>query len=559
MLSRLSIENVAVIERAELEFQSGFNVLTGETGAGKSMIIDALGAVLGERTSKDIVRTGEEIARVSAIFEKISNETLFSLHELGFDPDEDGMFLLQRHITSEGKNVCYINGRAVTVGVLREIGRLLVNTHGQHENQNLLQAEKHVDYLDRLGNHLEDRRQYEQSYHEYCNIHKQLKKLEVSEDEISRRIDILNFQIDEIEKANITIGEEASLTEKCLFYRNSEHISDAIKKANNLLGSDSFEKDSVSQRLSDAVSSLEIIAEQFPAVNSLIENMHSVLAQFDECEDSLDSLTKQLSFDESERDMAEERLSELHRLLSKYGPKEEDILQFYDNCKKELESIEHASESRESLQVELDRAQDIMVDAAEKLTEARKKAAVDFSTKVCDELAFLDMPGVKLEVKFDKAPLTVVGAERVEFCISANPGEPAKSIAKIASGGELSRIMLAIKSVLADVDDIDILIFDEIDNGISGHAAQKVGNKLRQLTTSNVKSRQILCVTHLAQIAAQAHHHLLIKKDVHDNRTFTTVVPLDDMGRRRELARIISGEITSSAMEAADEMLSRYR
>lgn len=558
MLSQMNIENVAVIERANLDFESGLNVLTGETGAGKSIIIDALSAVLGERTSKDIIRTGSKEARISALFRSISQSTKEGLEKIGCVV-ENNEVLLQRTISSDGKNVCYVSGRPVTVSVLREIGRLLVNTHGQHENQNLLLVDNHVNYLDKFGDLLSVRSKYEESYHRYCSIHKKIKNVQVDEAERDRKIDLLKYQIKEIEDISPVEGEEESLTEKCLFYKNNEQISMAIRKAMVAISSDSSDRDSALQSITMSASYLKTIENQFSTIKPLLDRLYGVISEFEDCESELREISRNLVFDEEEREQNEQRLSLIRRLLNKYGPTVSDVLDFNEKCRKELESIEKSDELLLELNKQLEQEEDIMIDAANELTAARHKVADKFVKQVEYELKYLDMPNVVLEVQFQKAPLTIVGAEKIEFCISTNPGEPAKPIAKIASGGELSRIMLAIKTVLANIDDIDTLIFDEIDNGISGRAAQKVGEKLYQIASDKVNSHQVLCVTHLAQIAAQAQHHFLIEKSIQNNRTYTTISPLNEMGRRREIARIISGEITSSALDAADEMLSRTR
>ena len=512
MLWSLHIENIAVIEKADITFDAGFNVLTGETGAGKSIIIDSINAVLGERVSRDLVRSGSEQAAVSAVFSDLSAAAQDKLRELGFETDEDGMLLIQRTISAEGKGGCRINGRPATVSMLRECGRLLVNIHGQHENQALLAPEKHVEYLDRLGGLMPLRAEYRAAYEEWQRLRRQLDAVQMDEDQKLRQLDLLRYQVDEIEAAELVPGESAQLQERRTFFRNVEKIAQGLYAARALLQGD----------------------------------------------EEVRGLTEQLEFDPQELEQVESRLDVIRRLTAKYGPEEEDVLALLEKARQELEQIETADETAARLRIQLEKAEKAAGEAARRLTAARQKAAEIFTRDVLEQLKFLDMPGVRLQVQILPVPLTAAGGDHVEFRIAANPGEEPKSIARIASGGELSRIMLALKSVMADADDIDTLVYDEIDVGISGRAAWKVGIKLRE-TAQGTKAvrRQVLCVTHLAQIAAQAHHHLLIEKSVHDGRTYTAVRSLDRAGREDELARIIGGEVTAASREAAREMLDR--
>lgn len=554
MLSRLCIENIAVIERAELELHTGFNVLTGETGAGKSMVIDALNVVLGERVSRELIRTGEESAHVSAIFEQLSPTVIRFLKERGFAPDEDGSLLVQRHVFADGKGQCRIGGRPATVSVLREIGRTLVNVHGQHENQALLSVDKHLEYLDKLGNLLPLKEVYADSYHRYCAVRRDLKKLDMDEAEKARRTELLRFQIQEIEDAALQVGEEEALQQKRQFFRNAEKIVSSVTRAQQALSGDTDE-DGACERVSDGAQALTAASAFWQELAPLAERVQALSLELGECATELRQMSDRMGFDGAERDGVELRLETIHRLKVKYGPTEERVLQYLEECKRELSKIEYSEERQRELNLQLDKIEEEMIGHAERLTKARIAAAEDFSRRVGEELAFLDMPRVKLVVAVEPTALTATGGDKVEFLISANLGEPPKSIAKIASGGELSRIMLALKSVMADVDDIDTLIFDEIDTGISGHAAQRVGLKLKETAASRTRGRQILCVTHLAQIAAMAHHHLLVEKCERNNRTYTEVKALSHEERRRELARIISGEVTDAGLRAAEEML----
>ena len=554
MLSTLYIENLAIIEKAELAFDAGFNVLTGETGAGKSIIIDALGAVLGERTSRDLVRTGSAEALVSATFTELSASVTEELREQGFEPDEDGSLLITRRIAADGKTACRIGGRPATVAVLREIGRRLVNIHGQHENQTLLSVDRHRGYLDALGQLQPVWEAYAETYHRYCAIRRELKKLDMDEDAKERRMELLRFQINELEAADIKVGEEEALKKRRDIFRSSEKITAALRRAESAYNGDD-DRDGVSVLLSAVTESLQTAAGLLEDLQPLAERVQTLTYELDACGDELRDAAENLTFDEAERDAVEDRLAYLRRILTKYGGTEEAALDMLAACREELDGIVTSDARIIELNAELAKAQDVMVAAANRLTESRRTAADRFAARVQEELTFLDMPRVTLAVSIEPTALTVNGADKVEFLISSNPGEPPRSIAKIASGGELSRIMLAIKSVMADVDDIDTLIFDEIDTGISGHAAQRVGLKLRATATSGVRSRQILCVTHLAQIASQGHHHLLISKEVVNERTFTRVSGLDEVGRERELARIVSGSVTEASLNAAREML----
>lgn len=556
MLRSLYIENIAVIERAELELCPGLNVLTGETGAGKSMVIDALGAVLGERTSRELVRTGCDQATVSAVFTDVSAPVREALASLGYAPDEDGALLLSRQVGADGKGGCRVGGRPATVSVLREIGRLLVNVHGQHENQALLATDTHIGYLDRMGELLPLREDYAAHYHRYCEIRRQLRRLDVDEEEKNRRLELLRYQVEELEAAALREGEEETLLSRRTLFRNSEKLLSLLRRAGAALEGDD-EQDGAASLLSIASESLETAAPLMETVAPLSERVQALVYELEECRAALRDASEQLLFDESERDEVEARLALIHKLTLKYGGSVETALRTLEQNRRELSTIESAEEEIRRLSAQLEAVQEEMVQAASRLTRARRAAAETFAGRVQEELVFLDMPRVTFTVSVEPTALTATGGDRVEFLLSANAGEPAKPLSKIASGGELSRIMLAIKTVMADVDDIDTLVFDEIDTGISGRAANKVGIKLRQAASSENRGRQILCVTHLAQIAAQAHHHLLIEKAVRDGRTYTDVRPLDRAGRETELARIVSGEVTNSSLQAAREMLDK--
>mgnify|MGYP001014776912 CR=1 FL=1 len=552
MLTSLHIENIAVIEQASIDLGIGLNILTGETGAGKSMVIDAINVVLGERISRDIVRTGSDQARVTAVFSDVSTKTCKKLDDLGYSVDEDGVLLIQRTISAEGKGNCRINGQPTTVAMLRTIGRLLVNIHGQHENQSLLSPERHVDYLEQLGGISPIHAEYSEAYERFSMIKRQLEQTEMDDGLKARRVDMLRYQIEEIESADLNPGEEDELKSQREIYRNAEKIAVSLSSARECL-SGGEDSGGVLSWLSHAVSSLQDAGRYVEDMAELARRAESVLYDLEECSEELRDYVTHFDFEPGELEQVEDRLAQIHKLTSKYGKDEEEVLTFLEQARQELDSIEMSDIKAEQLKNELIKAENIAIELAKKLSEARRKAAREFEKSVGEQLAFLDMPGVRLSVSIEPGELGPGGIDHVEFLIAPNPGETPRPLSKIASGGELSRIMLAIKSVMAHADDIDTLVFDEIDTGISGYAAHKVGIKLRE--TSN--SRQVICVTHLAQIGAQAHHHFLIEKSVREGRTYTNVTALDYDGCIRELARIIGGSVSPAALETAREMLSK--
>lgn len=555
MLTQLYIENIAVIERADVSFDRGFNVLTGETGAGKSMVIDAINAVLGERIGRDIVRSGTPAAVVSAVFDRLPKTVTDKLDELGYPPEEDGTLLIRRQIGADGRGSCHINGRVATVSLLREIGRLLVNIHGQHENQSLLSPDKHLEYLDRMGELGQQREQYVALYRKYCAVYKELRSLDTDEEQKQRRLELLQYQLKEIEDAALVAGEETALEEKRRLFRHSEKITEGLRAAQQLLRGED-DTDGGLTLVSRAVRELGAGGRVSDEVLQLSQRLETALFELEACADAVDDTAEELAFNEEERDRVEQRSELIRKLTSKYGADTAAVLAYAEKARAEFNTIENADERRMELETELDRLGKEVVAAAETLTALRKAAGEVFARQVAEELRSLDMPGVKLAVAIEPISLNATGGDKVEFRISANPGEEPKSIAKIASGGELSRIMLAMKSVMADADEIDTLIFDEIDAGISGHAAQQVGLKLWETARSTEKrQRQVLCVTHLAQIAAKGDRHLLIRKAVRDGRTFTEVTPLDRDAREQELARIIGGRVSEANLVAAGEML----
>lgn len=552
MLSKLYIENIAVIERAEIDFSKGFNVLTGETGAGKSILVDSINAVLGQRTSRELIRTGAEKAFVSAEFEGVSPAAMQELAELGYEPDTDngGTVMLRREIRSDGKNTVRINDRPASISDLRSVGRLLINIHGQHENQALMSVDRHMKYLDSMGGYSDKLSEYASIYRAYASAAHELSRMRTDDAEKARRADMLRFQINELESADITPGETESLKKRRNAIENAERISGALNGAYGLInGGD--ESDGAFSMLQQAAALLSDISPFCDGAGGLAERVSSIVYELEDISSELSSMNDENEFNPSELDEIENRLETLAKIRRKYGD-EQEALDYLEKARAELDSIERSDELLAEMTQKARECYHKALRAAGELTELRKTAAEKFCNAVGRELTFLDMPSVKLAVDIQPCQLNIHGADTVEFLISANPGEPPKPIGKIASGGELSRIMLAIKTVLADIDDIDTMIFDEVDTGISGRAAHKVGVKLHEVS----RSRQIICITHLAQMAAQADTHLLIKKNVAGGRTFTSVTPLGFEQRKQELARINGGDVITDAMlQTAEELL----
>lgn len=551
MLAQLFINNIAVIERASIDLDQGFTVLTGETGAGKSIIIDAIHAVLGERTSKELVRTGAPSASVSALFTELSQDTMELLDSLSVPEEEDHSLLIQRDIRLEGKSACKLNGAPATVSMLKTIAPRLVGIHGQHESYELLSPELHMNYIDSFARIEDLLEKYQESYRKVRELQRQLKALNTDEGEKSRRLDLLRYQIDEIEGAGITPGEREELAQNREAARNSEKISTAVETVKAMLSGDEDTSGLLSD-VSRAVEELERACAYLPQLEEPAQRLREAGFLLEDVSGALHSLS--VDFDPSALDTIEERLDQLYRLGLKYGETEEQMLQYLENCREELHKIEFSDEEREKLEGEYEQAKRRAIALAKELSEKRKAAAERFTKQVKSELAFLNMPGVEFVVEIQRVPLTPTGCDKLQFLVSANKGEPAKPLSKIASGGELSRIMLAVKTVLSGRDKIDTLIFDEVDAGVSGAAANKIGEKLRQVS----QNRQVLCITHLPQIAAMADHHLRISKHVVKGRTFTQVDPLDWEGRKQEVARIIGGDnITQLQLDMAEEMLKK--
>ncbi len=550
MLSNLQIENIAVIKSASIDFENGFNVMTGETGAGKSIVIDSLNAILGERTSRELIRSGADSASVCAEFQNVGDNVKNELEKLGIEKDDT--LIVSRKLTPDGKNVCRINGMPATVSMLKALGVQLVNIHGQLDNQSLLSPETHCSFIDKLAGSGRELNEFKELYSLYIKKENELKSLNTDVNEKNRRLDILNYQIEEIQKADIRPGEKDELTEKLGFLRNAEKVLDLLHTAYAALNGDGempgaadIAADAASKLLSAADYSSDF-AETANGVNDAAMNLS---AYTEELRDKIYSL----DYDPNETERAEERLDVIYRLSQKYGDSEEDILAYLENAEKERDALSFSDERAEQLRAETEKAYNEALAAAKKLSEIRIEAGKKFSADVERELAFLDMPSVKFIVNDSVGELYENGIDNIEFLLSANAGEEPKPLSKIASGGELSRIMLAIKCVLSVLDDIDTLIFDEIDSGVSGRAALKIAAKMKELS----KTHQVICVTHLAQIAAFADEHKLISKEEKDGRTYTCIASLDYNGRKYELARIMGGlTVTQSILNSAEELLS---
>ena len=528
MLSTLSIENIAVIKHADINFGRHFCVLTGETGAGKSILIDSLNSVLGARTSKELVRHGCNEADISAFFEDVSESVVNKLCELGFSAD-DGQLLISRKIGADGRSSCRINGKPATVQMLREIAPLLINIHGQHDNQLLLDSSKHRIYLDRMANLGELLSEYKKAYDEMCSIKKEINSLDSDDEERARRLEVLSYQIDELENANIVPGERQSLNERRNRILNSEKNAKTISSVMAMLSGGERYSAGAGSLVSDAAHELSKCTATIPELEEPFSRLEDMGYELRDITDTLYSVLSELNYSPDEIDEIEQRLDTLYRLSKKYGADEEAMLAFLDDAIAERDGILSYEKNTENLIKRLKAATEKTEKLADELSKKRHIAAEDFSKRVCDETAFLNMPNIKFSAEFTPTELYTYGNEKIEFLISVNLGEPLKPLSKVASGGELSRIMLAIKNVLAGSDDVDTLIFDEIDTGISGRAADRVGLKLKEVG----KYRQVICVTHLAQIAAKADEHLLIEKSDNISSDMTETKVFEIKNERR--------------------------
>ena len=547
MLSLLHIENIAVIESADISFDRGFNVLTGETGAGKSIVIDAISAILGERAYRDMIRTGSGKASVRAVFTDLPELPWFSENGVEYDDET----VIQREIFLDGKNVCRVNGSLVSVTILRKLGIQLINIHGQHDSASLFDEENHLTFLDAFADNEALRLSYGEKYQSVSDLRRQIDKMTMDEGEKLRRMETLKYQIAEIEKADLEPGEDDKLEARRKVLQNTEKLSDGLNTATECLygGEDS---DGASGLLAQAEYALARLSRFTDSFQTLHERVADLMYQVQDAAEEVRDARDDLSYSADELEQIESRLDTIHKLRRKYGVTCEDILAYLDKAKKELDDIEFADDHLEKLKKKLEKAEKTAWEAALALRENRQKTAKAMSERILTELAQLDMPRVQFECAFTETELSPRGADAVAFYMSANAGEALKPMSKVASGGELARIMLAMKNVLAEKDQVATLIFDEVDTGVSGRAAQKVAEKLRSVAAH----KQVLCVTHLPQLAALAQTHLLIAKSERDGRTYTSVTPLDIEGRKRELARIIGGtNITETTLKSAEEML----
>ena len=550
MLSVLKIQNIAIIESAEIEFSEGFNVLSGETGAGKSIILDSINAVLGFRTSRELIRTGESEAQVTALFSCVGENVNNKLRLLDLPVSPDDTLLVSRAISAD-RNVCRVNNALTNVSALRELGTELISIHGQQDNRDLLNDETHISYVDAMHSSEDLIADYKKAYEELNLTKGKIKRLSGEKSEKARKADILSFQIKEIEDADINPGEWENLKNRRTELQNFEKIQEGLYGAFGALsGDDSFH--GAVELVSGAYKELSGIAQYSKDVEELSEKLGNLYYELEDIADSVRGCVSDEGYSREELENVENRINIIYNLSKKYGETEEEILEFLEKAKEEYDEIYFSDEKLEELKILFEKQQKETLELATILSQKRKKTALDFSKKVCKELEFLDMPNVEFVVDFKETELCENGIDKVEFLISANLGEVPKPIAKIASGGELSRIMLAFKTVMANKDKISTMVFDEIDSGVSGRAALKVASKLKEVSTG----KQVLCVTHLAQLMSYADKHYLIEKATNNGKTYTSVTPLDTLGRKNEIARIISGgKITETQLKNAEEML----
>ena len=547
MLSLLHIENIAVIERSDISFDAGFNVLTGETGAGKSIVIDDISAILGERAYRDMIRTGTDKASVRAVFTDVPELPWFAENGVDYDVET----VIQRDIHLDGKNVCRVNGCLVSVSILRKLGIQLINIHGQHDSASLFDEDNHLQFLDDFAANEALREEYKERFAAVSELRRQIQRMSMDEGEKLRRMETLKYQIDEIHKAKLQPGEDEELESRRKVLQNAEKLSDGMEAATECLyGGD--ETDGAASLLAQAERELAKLSRYTDAYAALCERVTDLMYQVQDVAEEVRDAKDGLSYSADELENIESRLDQIHRLRRKYGATCADILEYMERAQKELDEIEFADDHLERLKTKLEKAEKDAWACALRLREQRKVVAQVLSKRILTELAQLDMPRVQFVCEFSELELTPNGADSVAFYMSANAGEALKPMSKVASGGELARIMLAMKNVLAEKDRVPTLIFDEVDTGVSGRAAQKVAQKLRSVS----ESKQVLCVTHLPQLAALAQTHLLIAKEERGGRTYTTVTPLDLEGRKQELARIIGGaSITDTTLKSAEEML----
>lgn len=547
MLSLLHIENIAVIEGADIAFDRGFNVLTGETGAGKSIVIDAISAILGQRAYRDMIRTGTQKASVRAVFTDVPELSWFQDNGVEYDPET----VIQREIYLDGKNICRVNGSLVSVSILHKLGMQLINIHGQHDSASLFDEENHLAFLDAFADNEKLREEYSEAYASVAKLRREIDALTMDEGEKLRRMETLKYQIAEIEKAELEPGEDEALEDRRKLLQNAEKLSTGLETAVECLnGTD--DTDGAAGLLAQAEYALARLGRFSDSFSALHDQVSDLMYQVQDAAQEAQRARNDLSYSADELEQLESRLDVIHKLRRKYGATCEDILDYLERAKRELDEIEFADDHLERLKEKLKKAETSAWDAAHALRANRRTAAQALSGRILSELTQLDMPRVQFSCEFRELELTPNGADAVAFYMSANAGEALKPLSKVASGGELARIMLAMKNVLAEKDQVGTLIFDEVDTGVSGRAAQKVAEKLRSVAAH----KQVLCVTHLPQLAALGDTHLLIAKSERDGRTYTSVTPLDREGRKRELARIIGGtNITETTLKSAEEML----
>ena len=547
MLQLLHIENIAIIEQADITFEPGFNALTGETGAGKSIVIDSLSAVLGQRASRELIRTGSTKAFVSASFIHVPASVW---EQLGMEAEDE--LMLQREIHSDGKNVCRANGRPLTVTQLRSIGNSLLNIHGQHDGQQLLDEEQHLIYLDAFGRTAPEVSAYQEKYHDLQVLRRQMRELQMDESEKARRMDTLRYQIEELERAKLQEGEEEGLLARRSFLRNSEKFISAVEGADYCLNGGDSDSGALTllRQAQDAIGTVKHLDSNFSDMYSRMEALYSELYDL---ADTVRDQKENFDFSPHELDEVESRLDQLYRLKKKYGPTVEEMLDYLKNCQQEMDTIEYAGDTLQRLEKEEGKAAKAARKAAEALSQRRQEAAREMEAQILTDLQQLDMGKIRFQVDFEPQELSENGMDSVRFLMSANLGEELRPIHKIASGGELARIMLAMKNVLAEQDQVGTLVFDEVDTGVSGRAAQKVAEKMARIS----RKKQVLCVTHLPQLAAMADTHFSVEKGESDGRTFTRVKQLNREERRGELARLTGGSHVSEVMlTGAEELLS---
>ena len=546
MLQLLHIENIAIIECADIAFRPGFNALTGETGAGKSIVIDSISAVLGQRTSRDLIRTGADMAFVSACFADVPPRLG---EDLGIS--WEGELLLQREIHGDGKNVCRVNGRPVTVTQLRTLGSRLLNIHGQHDGQQLLDEEQHLLYLDSFGRTEGLLTEYREKYQAMAALRRQMQALEMDEAEKARRVDSLTYQLQELELAKLRPGEEQELQSRRTLLHNAEKFISAVSGADFCLNGDDG-SDGAANLVRQAQESLASVRGLDPELGELYDRLEAAYSEIYDLADTIRDKREDFDFSPQELDRVEGRLDQLYRLKKKYGPTVEEMLEYQTRCRRELDDIQDAGDTLLHLEKQLKKAEKAARQAAEALSQARHEAAGRLEEQILTELRQLDMGKIRFAICFTEQALAENGSDQVRFLMSANVGEELRPIHKIASGGELARIMLAMKNVLSEQDQVGTMVFDEVDTGVSGRAAQKVAEKMARIS----RTKQVLCVTHLPQLAAMADTHFSVEKGEQDGRTFTRVVQLDRAQRQQELARLTGGaSISATMLESAGELL----